>query len=147
MDLICILILAESLLMYTFTLADLKLRLQSAKNFGEVWHFFLDHFGENEAFMAKGERVRHPLVEGVVEQVAKQVLKRSIDAKQILLTKLADDRFIHGSGLFGGTLIAVMYFEDIDAGMLSLTTLGSEKSGFIRFSLQQPGRTIKPSAN
>ena len=64
-------------------LADLKEKLVTTTKFISVWEHFLDHFGENPAFIKLGERVRHPFLEAVFTRIVgdRRVVVQRNDAR------------------------------------------------------------------
>jgi hypothetical protein len=129
-------------------LADLKELLLNAREFSKVWEYFLDHFGGDPDFIALGERVRPPLLEAVLAQVGQQLFRCTVDVQQLLLTGLPEHQFVHGGGPVGGGLMNVLYFEDIQTGMIvALTSLAAKQTQFARFGSARPMPIGKPSLN
>ena len=119
-------------------LEDLKEKMQIEEDFGAIWKFFFDHFGENPEFMALGARAdetMHLFLEPILENICKQLVKREVMAAQFILTELPDQKFYHGPCLTDAGIAVVFYFEDLKMGMFSLTPgLGSELVHYGRFS-------------
>jgi len=119
-------------------LEDLKEKMQVEEDFGAIWKFFFDHFGENPEFMALGARAdetMHLFLEPILENICKQLVKREVMAAQFILTELPDQKFYHGPCLTDAGIAVVFYFEDLKMGMFSLTPgLGSELVHYGRFS-------------
>jgi hypothetical protein len=124
-------------------LPTLKMKLITAKDFGEVFDFFFDYFGENEHFMKLGHAGRHELLEQVLVHSAKQVLRSNVIVmKNAFVILLPEQQFVHGAGQFNDYLANFFYFEDIDAGMLALAHMPfTDETQLIRFSCQQLGQT------
>jgi hypothetical protein len=129
-------------------LQELKQKLLHEDQLAPVWSFFLDHFGEDPAFIALGERADHPFVEAVVDQVGQQLFGQGGAVSRLLLTRLADQQFIHGGFSMGGRVGGVIYFEDARIGLLAVADLPpSIEAKYARFSgypLRQQG---EPSRN
>src|SRR5262249_34472781 len=102
-------------------LAQLKGKMVQAKEFSKVWEYFLDHFGEDPAFIALGQPTRPPLLEAVFTQIARQLFQRDVDWSQVIFTSLPEHQFVHGGGLVGAGLLNVLYFEDIQVGLMCAT--------------------------
>jgi hypothetical protein len=119
-------------------LEDLKEKMQAEEDFGAIWKFFFDHFGENPEFMALGARAdetMHLFLEPILENICKQLVNREVMAAQFILTELPDQKFYHGPCLTDAGIAVVFYFEDLEMGMFSLTPgLGSGKVHYGRFS-------------
>ena len=57
-------------------LEDLKEKMQVEEDFGAIWKFFFDHFGENPEFMALGARAGESMrlfLEPILESICKQI--------------------------------------------------------------------------
>jgi hypothetical protein len=129
-------------------LSTLKDKLVNAKEFADVYRYFLDHFGEDPAFMGLGDRAESPFLEAVFKQVGHQLLGRPVAVTQLLLTRLADRNFLHGACMLAGTLATVVYFEDIAVGLLAMVS--PKEPGlmhYARFSGRQMLRGSEPSVN
>jgi hypothetical protein len=128
------------------TLLDtLRTKLQTAKQFSEVMTYFLDHFGEVREFIALGKAGPHPFLEAVLAQVGKQLFGPSVTVTHVLLTRLPEHGFVHGTAFLQGQLTTVLYFEHDAVGLIAVATPGETK--FARFTgIPQP-RQPKPSAN
>src|SRR5262245_38077927 len=122
-------------------LEDLKEKMQVEEDFGAIWKFFFDNFGENEEFMKLGERAdddMHQFLEPILESICKQLVNRDVMAAQFILTELSDYKFYHGPCLTDAGIAVVFYFEDLKMGMFSLTPgLGSGLVHYGRFSTMQ----------
>ena len=129
-------------------LAELKSMLQSAKEFIKVWEFFLDHFGEDPAFIKLGHQVRDDFMEAVFAQVARQLFHSEVDWKQVIFTGLPEHHFIHGGGLVNGGLLNVLYFDDIQVGLLCGTMpFKNHEVKLARFSGRKLPGSTDPSRN
>ncbi|SRR6266851_1238218 len=129
-------------------LADLKDLMRRTDRFSDVWRYFLDHFGENPAFIALGERIQHPFLEALFAQIGKQLLGHDADVSQLIITRLVDQEFVHGGGLIDGSLFNVLYFEDVQAGMMAVAlSFQPGEMKYVRFSGQRMQSIPKPSVN
>jgi hypothetical protein len=118
-------------------LSVLKERLIQAKQFSEVWEYFMDHFGENRQFLVLGERVRHALLEDLITQMAKKLCDVDVKVEDILLKSLAEQQFFHGGVISPqGEMINVLYFDDIDMGTLAVASIRSPMTTVARFSVR-----------
>jgi hypothetical protein len=128
-------------------LATLKEKLIEAEKFADVFSYFLDHFGEQREFIALGERTRHDFLENVLSQIGQQIFGRPVEMSGLILTRLADQQFIHGGGLMNGSLATVIFFEDINVGLAAIAVLDSDETKFARFSARPLVTGIRPSMN
>jgi hypothetical protein len=129
-------------------LQELKQKLLHDEKLAPVWTFFLDHFGEDPAFIALGERASHPLVEAVLAEVSQQLFGRDGTVTQLLLTQLADQQFLHGGFRMGGRFGGVIYFEDAHIGLVAVADHPPSIEGkYARFSGHPVRRQGTPSQN
>jgi hypothetical protein len=119
-------------------LGELREKMQTEEDFGAIWKFFFDHFGENPEFMAMGERAdetMHSFLEPILESICKQALSREVMVAQFILTEAPGQKFYHGPCLTDAGIAVVFYFDDVKTGMFSLTpSLGSGLVHYARFS-------------
>jgi hypothetical protein len=129
-------------------LQELKGKLQQDADLMPVWTYFLDNFGEDPAFIALGDRANHPFVEAVIVQVAKQLFPGALTVSGLLLTRLADQHFLHGGFSVDGRIGGVFYFEDAHLGLIVITDRPpSQEVKFARFSGRPVRRPAEPSQN
>jgi hypothetical protein len=129
-------------------LQTLKQKLQTATKFEEVQDYFLTHFGQSPEFIALGERTTHALLDAVIQASVQQLFPGSpARVERLILTRLAEQQFIHGGLFVHGHVGCLFYFEDIHKGLLSLSKLGGQ-THYVRFSGRpMPPTTPQPSRN
>jgi hypothetical protein len=116
-------------------LKTLEEKLHQAKEFSEVWDYFLTHFGEKREFIALGQRASDDFLEAVLAEVGKQLFGRPVRITDMLLTRLPDYGFIHGTVLLEGKMTSAIYFEKIHKGMLGiLWSFSPPETKFVRFT-------------
>jgi hypothetical protein len=119
-------------------LEELKEKTQTDDDFGAIWKYFFDHFGENPEFMTMGQRADEDMVsflEPILESVCKRAVNRDVMVAQFILTEVPDTRFFHGPCLTDAGIAVVFYFDDVKTGMVSLTpSLGTGLVHYARFS-------------
>ena len=129
-------------------LATLKDKLLHAKTFADVQTYFLDHFGDQPEFMDLGERHRDPFLEAVFASVAEQLHNRRVPVTNVMLKRLPEHGFVHGSALLGGRLATMLYFEEPRRGLISVIwSVSPPETKFARFFGQLLPRHGRPSAN
>ena len=122
-------------------LATLKDKLLHADDFRTVWEYFLDNFGEDPAFIALGEPTEQPLLEAVFAGVAQQLFQRPVAVRHLRLIRLPQEGFIHGGAVLEGKPANVLYFEDVQVGMLGVVwSVAPGEMKYARFS----GRPARP---
>jgi hypothetical protein len=123
-------------------LATLKKKLQTAREFSEVWRYFMDHFGEDPDFMALGEQTRDTFLEQTVAQIGAQLTGTPVSVVTTLLIRVPDQGFIHGCVTLGGRPGNLLYFEDIHMGLLGVAwSAATAEAKFVRFT----GRPLRDS--
>ena len=118
-------------------LQKLKEMIVSAESFSDPWEYFFDHFGEKPEFMTMGAPAEHPVLEAVVEKLAQEIHKGDsrVTPTKPMLVKLEDQKFIHGSFFVQGRMGVLIFFEDIDMGLMSLSAGSPDGSTLMmRFS-------------
>jgi hypothetical protein len=118
-------------------LAGLKQLLIDAKDFGDVYGYFMDHFGRSPELVTLGEPYQDALFVAALERIG-GALSGGRDARleQPFLLRIADHRFVHGVFAIGDRMASVLYFEDIERGLLGFGGRDSEgPSQFARFTL------------
>ena len=121
-------------------LQNLKDMIVTAESFGDPWDYFFDHFGEDQEFMALGEATEHPILEAVVEKLGRELYKDSpaVVVTKPMLMKLEQYQFFHGSFFVQGRMGVLIFFEDIDMGLMSLSAESEESPTLMmRFSTYQ----------
>ena len=129
-------------------LQELKGRLINEADFKKVWEAFFDWMDANLAFMDQGEPVSDRQIEATVAHVVAQMLPGESSAVMLRLIRLADQKFIHGAVNVGRRAGGLIYFEDVNVGLLAICdSPPSDETKFARFSTMpyKPGR--KPSRN
>jgi hypothetical protein len=129
-------------------LQTLKRMLTTAREFSSVFAYFLDHFGESPEFIALGERTDSPFLETVLAEIGKELFGKEVQVQDVLLTRLAEQGFIHGACSLGGTLANVLYFEDVRMGLLVVVlSFDTNETRLVRFSGRPLTGAPVPSAN
>ncbi len=120
-------------------LSTLKNKLLTTTKFSEVANYFLTHFGENREFMGLGQRVQDPMLEAIVGQIAAQLFQGKATVQGLLLTRLAEQGFVHGACFIGGHISTVLYFEDVGKGLVVIAPMDGN-CHYARFT----GRPLPP---
>lgn len=118
-------------------LATLKTMLITAGKFSEVYRYFLDHFGEDPAFLAKCESARDPLLEAALAEISRQMYGPAGVPADVVLTRFGRGGFIHGAFSVAGRVGAVIYFEDLRKGLVAVAAGGDEMK-YARFTAKPP---------
>src|SRR5262245_26696570 len=116
-------------------LTTLRDKLIGAKDFTEVWAYFLDHFGEDREFMSLGERASNPLLETMLGHIARQLFGREVPVTDVVLLRVAGHSFLHGTATLGDKLATVIYCEEKHVGLLAVVwSLAPTETKLARFT-------------
>ncbi|MCP4347674.1 MAG: DCN1-like protein [Desulfobacterales bacterium] len=121
---------------YIEKLSDLKQKLATGDNFSDIYNYFFDHFGENNEFMRMSKKAKNPMIKKIISFVGEQLFKKKVDITHMMLLKFPKSDFYHGACFIDGKMGGVIFFKDIDMGMLSIVKEYPETL-FIRFSTVQ----------
>jgi len=118
-------------------LSVLKDKLMAAVDFKEPWDYFFENFGEDPEFFKFGKRAKLPILKEVVTKVGQRLFKQEkILVSDFLLTQIARHHFFHGACFIEGKIATILFFDDIDMGLIAIFLKGSEIS-LARFSTVQ----------
>ena len=128
--------------------ATLRDKLLHGTDFIAVWEYFLDHVADDPEFDAGGQRTRSELLEPVFERYCLSAVKAAPPPGRVLLVRYGPAQFIHGGAMVGRLLVNVMFFEDLQAGLFSVTDpTGRQKTVVSRFSLKPMPGSANPDRN
>jgi len=99
-------------------LARLKELLQTADDFGDIVKYFFDHLGDDPTFIKLSKPAKHPLVKKTLQHVAASLFKQEVTVTNLLLLKFGKYPFYHGACFIQGRPVNILYFEDIDMGIV-----------------------------
>jgi hypothetical protein len=126
----------------------LKEKLCNEKDFSKIFEYFMDYFGENEKFMRKSQPTRHDLLENTMTSVLRNLLGERAGISQFMLLAAPGTPFIHGGCLTGGKMANVLYFDDIQTGVIGIFSFPpGGMTQYSRFRLQQLPPEAVPSEN
>ncbi len=114
-------------------LRPLQQRLVDATDFGDVMHHFFDEYAEKPGFLELGATFRSTELEAALAQIARRLVgPGALD--MMLMKRLPGQRFVHGAFMFGQYTATVLFFEDIERGLLAMGG-DAGPTEFARFSL------------
>ena len=127
---------------------ELKQKLLYEAELAPVWSFFMNHFVDNPEFIALGSQISHPFVEAVVAEVGRQLFGSDGKVNNLRLTQIADQSFIHGGFGMGLHLGGVIYFDDVQMGLVTVAEKPpSIDVKYARFSGRPARKMPTPSRN
>ncbi len=111
----------------------LKQKLQQAGDFNEVWVYFFDELGCQPGFMNHGDVLEDESLSSIIQAVGEKLLKYSSEM-EVMLKSIPEYNFVHGGFLQGNKMVSVIYFDDIDMGLMAAMSMMSMKTELARFS-------------
>lgn len=121
----------------------LKHKISEEPDLARVWLYFMDKFVDDPEFVHLGDETRDQFLEGVVPQVCGQMFTKKDRVGPLQLILIPAHSFIHGPVAVGGRLGSVIYFKDLQKGVLAVPNKRSEKPevNYARFSNPLLGRS------
>lgn len=126
----------------------LKMKLVTATQFQEVFHYFLD-LVEDPALHSASEITRHEALEETLVLNIGQIFKTSDVVKErVFLERIAKYQFLYGSAVLNRQQLMTFYFEDIDSGMIALAPRTPlDQPMFVRFACIDPETWVSSGMN
>jgi hypothetical protein len=130
-------------------LQALKEKIATAEKFDDVWTYFFDEFGKDPEFMQLGEATEHPFLQQIFVQVCARLFPSNVVLARMMFTRLPEQQFVHGGLTINGRLASVIYFEDVQLGMMLVAApYPGANNDYVRFTGRMlPPRNAKPSLN
>jgi hypothetical protein len=124
-------------------LQDLKQRLRNGTDFSEIWEFYMDEFADHEAFTDLGEPASNEFLEATIPAVCQKLFGRKVTVMEMLIISIPEHEFFHSPLLVEGRIGGVIYFADINMGLLAVAaesppTAEVKYSRFSRPFMQDP---------
>jgi hypothetical protein len=108
-------------------LATLKQLLVDATDFGDVYGYFMDHFGTSKELVTMGEPYSDATFTAALERIAGALSgNRKARLAEPFFLRVAEHGFVHGVFAIGDRIGSVLYFEDLEKGLLGFGPSGSE---------------------
>jgi hypothetical protein len=127
-------------------LQRLKQAIQAESELPKISDVFWDEVAREPWFAGAGHPAENPRLRMITERVGWHVLGEAHRATSTMLIHVSEHAFWHGCCVLDGKLGQVLYFEDIDRGLLTIAgDIGSGKTHFVRFSnveIEIDGKTM-----
>jgi hypothetical protein len=115
-------------------LYKLKEKLQKETDLSKIWSYYMDEFGDIPAFSDIGEPVRQDSLLAVITQVCQQIFGKPTNIDDILTIYIKEYQFYHAPFMAGNHIGGVIFFEDINTGLIAVTSAGSNLAKYSRFT-------------
>ncbi|HWN70737.1 MAG TPA: hypothetical protein VNM90_24015 [Haliangium sp.] len=113
----------------------LKQALQVERDLLKISDVFWEDVAQEPWFAGAGHPAENARLRAITEHVGCHVLGEGYHASSTMLIHIPEHAFWHGCCALEGHLGQVLYFEDIDLGLLSVAgEIGSGRTHFVRFS-------------
>lgn len=119
-------------------LATLRYKIATATKFADVFHYFLDHFGEDPDFFDYGEPTEDPMLIKLMSIACGELFRtKRIELTRMRLIEIKDENFIHGPLTINGAMGTVIYCTALQKGILCLKRPSNKgNTDFVRFSAE-----------
>jgi hypothetical protein len=121
-------------------LAALRERLLPPSDYETAFHYFLEEFGGDAAFMAASTPEVMPQFEGILNQIASKALGKPVKLEGARFNRMAEHRFRHGAAVVEGRAVIMFYFEDVNTGLMAITPGPRGAAELARFQI--PGLLV-----
>jgi len=111
-------------------LRELQIRLDRDKDLGKFWNFYMDRFIDHPEFLDFGGPVDHPFLKEVIPLITQKLFKK--DPQNMLLIKIPEYDFIHGSFTVENEIGGVIYFEKKLKGVAAVSD--PNRTGQVQYS-------------
>ena len=115
-------------------LYKLKEKLQKETDLSKIWSYYMDEFGDIPEFSDVGEPVRQDSLLAVIAQVCQQIFGKPTNIEAILTIYIKEYKFYHAPFMANNHIGGVIFFEDINTGLIAVTSAGSNIAKYSRFT-------------
>ncbi len=118
-------------------LAVLREKVVTATDLSDVVRYFFDELADKPGFLELGERFTDATLSEVLGQVVIRIVPGGARRIELVLLRLPEDRFVHGTLAMPRWHGTFLYFEDIRRGVLALGGMAGPMH-FARFTVVEP---------
>ncbi|MCT7971895.1 hypothetical protein [Laspinema olomoucense] len=111
-------------------LRELQIRLDRDKDLGKFWNFYMDRFADHPEFLDFGGPVDDPFLKEIIPLLSQKLFNK--EPHDILLIKIPEYDFIHGSFWVEKQIGGVIYFEKKFKGVAAIEDCNL--SGNVKYS-------------
>jgi hypothetical protein len=115
-------------------LYQLKEKLQKETDLSKIWLYYMDEFGDVPEFSDLGEPVRQDSLLAVITQVCQQIFGKPINIDDILIIYIKEYKFYHAPFMTNNHIGGIIFFEDINTGLIAVTSATSNLAKYSRFT-------------
>lgn len=115
-------------------LESLKKTLIAATNLGDALDEFYQYGEQDSNFFQLGSPVHDSNLQALLNQTAQQTLNRSALMLSLVMVRIEDVGFVHGSFIYGEMMATFFYFDEEKTGLLTLGNQQTSQAFMTRFS-------------
>jgi len=120
---------------YSERVQTLKTMLSTETEFGKVFAYFFDNLGNSREFFDAGKQSKNPNLKMIIEGATGEVFGKDVKVTNITFIRMAKDKFYHGSFFVNGRMATVLYFEELEMGMIAISMgFPAGQMSYIRFT-------------
>lgn len=116
---------------------DLRREFAAATDFSKFWDYFLDNWALNPGFMDMGGPAHTEEFMVLVKYIADRMFGRKTSPSNMRLIKVPEARMAHGVCMLEGGMAGIVYFEDLEMGLLAAPTPDG-RTNYARFMFKVP---------
>jgi hypothetical protein len=118
------------------SIEDLKRDFEAAEDLAALMHRFFDCIDADPRLTSAAQPGEAPpAMVACVDRIGREVLGRGASLTSARWLHLGRHRLWHGGGVLGGKLVTVVWFEDLQRGLLALSLDLRGRMHFARFTL------------
>lgn len=111
-------------------LLKLKEKLQKEKDLGVIYAYYMDEFSDREEFTDVGEPSENKVLMQAIAQICRHLFGNTVIIDDMLAIHIPEYNFFHAPFFVNNHIGGVIYFEDIQTGLLAVTA----KDGMVKYS-------------
>ncbi len=115
-------------------LYQLKEKLQKESDLSKIWLYYMDEFGDRPEFANFGEPVQNDFLLSVIAQICQQIFGKPTNIDDILTIYLKEYQFFHAPFMANKHIGGVIFFEDINTGLIAVASATSNLAKYSRFT-------------
>lgn len=101
-------------------LKQLQEQMATAEEMSTILKFFMDHLGENPEFIRRSQKAKHEIVKLILTSLCQDLFGQQSKVTGLMLFNASNTRFFHGACQMEGRLVTVLYFDDIEMGLIAI---------------------------
>jgi hypothetical protein len=105
---------------YRKKLDELKSMLVKAEDFSTVQSFFFDHVTCHRSFVQASEPAKNDKLEAILKLTGGQILGKECSLSGLMMLEVKEHSLFHGGVFMNGCIATIIYFSDIDIGMIAV---------------------------